>query len=175
MWKAFEIQWTFGRSYGTSYEQQGFCSGFYLQKEFYWLRFADYAKSNDDYVVSPCINAHRSLCRQLRNDGATIDNDTKVSVLFFGLGNSKKALLMLLWQSKWNLSWTPNQPSLGWRSTAKRCRSRSCGYRRCQYRIGALFKSKRPQQSDRDRQTCNYCYRNGHRKDYCWVLNLEDI
>jgi hypothetical protein len=70
------------------YEQKGFSSRFFIRKKFYELRLADYAKSDEENAMSLYINAHRSLCQQLRSAGAIIDNETEHQVLLFGLGES---------------------------------------------------------------------------------------
>jgi len=63
------------------------------------LRLAYYAKSDEENAMSLYINAHRSLCQQLRSAGAIIDNDTKHQVLLFGLGDSYDSFVITTTQS----------------------------------------------------------------------------
>jgi hypothetical protein len=81
------------------YEQKGYSSRFFIRKKFYELRLADYAKSDEENAMSLYINAHRSLCQQLRSAGAIIDNETEHQVLLFGLGDSYDSFVIATTQS----------------------------------------------------------------------------
>jgi len=82
-------------------EQQGYSSHFCIRKMFYELVFVDYAKSDEDNAMSLYINAHRSLCHELRSAGAIIDNETEHQVLLFGLGASYDSFVIATTQSFW--------------------------------------------------------------------------
>jgi hypothetical protein len=65
------------------------------------LLLADYAKSDEENAMSQYIDAHRSLCRQLRSAAAIIDNETEHQVLLFGLRDAYDDMLIDTMQSIW--------------------------------------------------------------------------
>jgi len=81
------------------YEQQEYSSHFFIRKMFYELVLAYYAKSDEDNAMSLCIDAHRSLCHELRSAGAIIDNETEHQVLLFGLAASYDCFVITTTQS----------------------------------------------------------------------------
>jgi hypothetical protein len=77
----------------------GYSVRFCIQKKFYELPHADYVESDEESAMPPNINAHRSLCQQLRSAPAIIDNDTDQQVLLFSLGDSYDSVVIATTQS----------------------------------------------------------------------------
>jgi len=170
------------------YEQKGYSSCFFIQKMFYELWLADYVKSAEENAMSLYVNAHRSLCQQLRSAGAIIDNDTEHQVLLFGLGDSYDSFLIATTQSfQQNDNDSHNyidvESLIGqlldedqWRKGVK------LGMERLE--IGssstglALYSNRKRQwsqrsQSDKPRPICNYCESEGHKQGNCWDHYVE--
>jgi len=81
------------------FEQQGYSSRFFIWKKFYELRLGDFAKSDERISMSLYINAHWSLCQQLWNAGAIMDNEIEHLVLLFGFGDSYDSFVITTTQS----------------------------------------------------------------------------
>jgi hypothetical protein len=170
------------------YEQKGYSSRFFIRKKFYELRLADYAKSDEENAMSLYINAHRSLCQQLRSAGAIIDNETEHQVLLFGLGDSYDSFVIATTQSfrqndNDNQNYIDVENLIGQLLDEDR-RRKGVKLGMEPVEIGssstgsALYSNRKRQwsqrsQSDKPRPICNYCEREGLKQDNCWALHPE--
>jgi hypothetical protein len=138
------------------------------------------SESNEGNAMTLYLDAHRSLCQQLRSAGATIDNETEASVLLGGLGDTYKSFVVATTQSfrqnadddeidverLVNQLWDEDRRRKG-ENEPKELANSSIG--------SALYSNRKHSRPQYDKLSlaCNHCERPGHKQNDCWILYPE--
>jgi hypothetical protein len=137
------------------------------------------------------LDAFHLHVQQLRSSGATVSNEIEASVLLKGLDNGYESFIVTTTQSfRQNVN-SDSKIDVEQLVSQLRDEDRRRAAGRTPTEIGsastgsALYSNRTARENERDRKrhrhhtqdhphpTCNYCNREGHRQDVCWVLHPE--
>ena len=160
------------------YERKGFSARFYFWQKLFTLQLADYRKLElKGNAMDLYLDAYRSHIQQLRSSGATVSNEIEASVLLNSLDKGYESFIVATTQSFRQTADAEIDVDQLVSQLRDEDRRRAAGQTTKLGDAGtglALYSNpKRHRQSDKPRPTCNYCNREGHQQDDCWILHPE--